>query len=89
MFMIIPAPAVVSVLVVIVLLDMSPVAATDAADTVPLAVRSVRLQILLLFMLTDMPSDMPVLLKLIMLWLSALISCTDEPFKVKVVPELM
>ena len=29
------APAVVSVLVVIVLLDMSPVAATDAADTDP------------------------------------------------------
>jgi len=33
--MLISAPAVVSVLVVIVLLDMSPVAATDAADTDP------------------------------------------------------
>ena len=33
--MFIPTPAVVSVLVVIVLLDMSPVAATDAADTDP------------------------------------------------------
>ena len=33
--MFIPAPAVVRVLVVIVLLDMSPVAATDAADTDP------------------------------------------------------
>ena len=33
--MVIPAPAVVSVLVVIVLLDMSPVAATDSADTDP------------------------------------------------------
>ena len=33
--MFIPAPAVVSVLVVIVLLDLSPVAATDAADTDP------------------------------------------------------
>ena len=33
--MFIPAPAVGSVLVVIVLLDMSPVAGTDAADTDP------------------------------------------------------
>jgi len=72
-----------------VLLYMFPIAATDAADTVPLAVRSVRLLILLLFMLTAMPSDMFVLLKLIMLWLSALVSLTDCPFNVKVVPELM
>ena len=36
-----------------------------------------------------MPSDMFVLLKLIMLWLSALVSLTDCPFNVKVVPELM
>ena len=40
-------------------------------------------------MLTAMPSDMFVLLKLIMLWLSALVSLTDCPFNVKVVPELM
>ena len=59
---------------------MFPVAATDAADTVPLAVRSVRLMILLLLMLTTIPSDIPVLLKLIMLWLSALASFTEEPF---------
>jgi hypothetical protein len=35
-------------------------------------------------MLADMPSDIPVLLKLIMLWLSAFVSFTDVPFNVKV-----
>ena len=83
------APTVVRVLLAVVPHDRFPVAVTEPADTLPLAVRSVRLLMLLLFMLTAIPRDIPVLLKLVMLWLSALTNLTDWPFKVKVVPELV
>ena len=66
LFILIYTPTVVSVLTVVVPHDMPPVAITEPADTLQLAVRSVRLLMLLLCILTALASDIPVMLKLIM-----------------------
>jgi len=70
------APTVVSVFVVVVLLD-----------PFPLAVRSVRLLMLLLFILTAFVNDIPVLSKIMMLWLYPLTNLTEWLLK-EVAPKL-
>ena len=72
------APAVVSVLVLVVPLDM-----------VPLGVKSLRLLRMLLFIATALPSDIPVLFKLNMDSLMELSNIIDCPFNAQVVPELI